>query len=114
MNGDADSDPAPAPSVVRQPGVDTRSLVKILLTRPQIRMYPPMQIPRFVLCFPVLLLLAPLTRWLRYQHDPHFFLGLSSNFWTGVSIGMTIVFGAAFVALAVLHVSARQASGDGE
>jgi hypothetical protein len=73
-----------------------------------------MKTPKFLLFFPALLLLVPLSRWLGHHHDPHFFLGLSSSFWAGVCIGISIVSGAVFIALVVLDLSARQASGDGE
>jgi hypothetical protein len=71
-----------------------------------------MKIPAFLLCFPALLLLAPLTRWLIHRHDLDFFLGLSSSFWAGVSMGVSIVSGAALIAIMVLRLAARPASGD--
>jgi len=57
-----------------------------------------------------LYLLFPLSRWLAGQHVDKFFLGLSSGFWTGVAIGVSIVGSAASIALLVVHLRAMSAT----
>jgi hypothetical protein len=72
-----------------------------------------LKLPSFLLFLPVLLLLAPLARWLQHQHDLQFFLGLSSSFWAGVSMGISIVGGLVFIAFVVLHLVSHTASAPG-
>jgi hypothetical protein len=73
-----------------------------------------MKLPRYCLLLLPLYLLFPLSRWLAHQHVDKFFLGLSSGFWTGVTIGVSIVGAAASVALLVVHLYANKANPSGE
>jgi hypothetical protein len=59
-------------------------------------------------------LLLPLALWLGHLNDSRFFLGLSSSFWAGVGISVSIVCGSLFVALAVLHLLSTRAAPGGD
>ena len=48
------------------------------------------QFPKFFFLLLAPAFLLPLRSWLRHQNDPYLFLGLSSKFWTGVTIGVSI------------------------
>lgn len=57
-------------------------------------------------------LLLPFTRWLSHLNEPHFFLGLSSSFWAGAGMSVSLVCGLLSVVLVVLHLlSTRVAPG---
>jgi hypothetical protein len=72
-----------------------------------------MKLPNHLLLVPPVCLFPALTAWLLHQHAENFLLGLSSQFWAGVSIGCSIVFGAAFTALLVAYLySARELEND--
>ena len=60
-----------------------------------------------------LYLLFPIQRWLAHQHVDHFFLGLSSSFWAGVTRGVFIICSAAFVALVVFQIHAIRSASPG-
>jgi len=72
-----------------------------------------MKFPKFYLLMLVTLLLFPLTRWLGNRNVPHFLFGFSSSFWAGVTIGVSIVCAAAFIALVVLQVNSVNARSPG-
>jgi hypothetical protein len=63
--------------------------------------------------FPLMLaciFLNPLSMWLGRQNELHFFLGLSSDFWAGVTLGVSIVCGLAFIAIVVVYALTAKAS----
>ena len=51
----------------------------------------------------------PLSIGLTHRHEATFFLGLSSSFWAGTAIGVTVVAGVAVIALL-----GRSVSGSGQ
>ena len=73
-----------------------------------------MKILKFYPLMLVCIFLSPLSRWLERQHDPHFFLGLGSDFWAGVTLGVSIVCGLAFIAVVVVYVLAARTGSPGE
>jgi hypothetical protein len=73
-----------------------------------------MKLPSCYLLLIPVFLLSPLSRWLAHLHGARFFLGLSSDFWTGVAMGSSIICAASFMALLVLHLYSAKTTLPGE